>query len=252
MHDDQAQPLSEHLRELRNRILWVLIFFLIAFIVSVAYAKDIFEWVRQDSMQHVPLYTFSPGHSLKVWMQIGFIGSVVLTLPVALYHIWQFVRPGLKKSEQRAALLYIPAAILLFAGGILFGYYVLFPYLIQFLQSLNRQLGLQEMYNVYEYFSFMVNIILPLGFFFELPVIVLFLTRIHIITPQFLVKIRRFAYLALVIIAAVITPPDVISAIIVTIPLIFLYEISILLSHWLTKKLDKEDQPQLEDEELEG
>ncbi|WP_168188805.1 twin-arginine translocase subunit TatC [Thermoflavimicrobium daqui] len=255
MHVDQeqVQPLTEHIRELRNRILWIVLFFLITFIVSVIYAKDIFEWIRQDSMKGVQLHTFAPGQSLRVWMQIGFICSIVTTLPVILYHLWQFVRPGLRKSEQRAALVYIPVAILLFLGGLLFGYFVLFPYLIHFLQELNQQLGIPEVYGVYDYFSFMLNIILPLGFFFELPVITLFLTRIRLITPQFLGKIRRFAYLALVVVSAVITPPDVISCVIVTIPLILLYEISILLSYWLTKRMEREEQQiPLEEDGLEG
>jgi sec-independent protein translocase protein TatC len=241
MHGDQEQPVSEHIRELRSRIIWVIIFFFLTFILGVVYAKEIFEWIRQDSIQQLSLYTFSPGQALKVWMQIGFICAVVLTLPFILYHIWQFVRPGLKSNEQKSILLYIPASILLFIGGISFGYFVLFPYLIQFLMGLNQLLGLQEMYNVYEYFSFMVNIVLPLGFLFELPVIILFLTRIRLVTPHRLMKLRRFAYLAIVVLAAVITPPDVISAIIVAIPLILLYELSILLAHWLYKRMEREE-----------
>ncbi len=251
MHGDQEQPVTEHIRELRSRVIWVVVFFFLTFILGVVYAKEIFEWIRQDSLQQLPLYTFSPGQALKVWMQIGFICAVVLTLPVILYHTWQFVRPGLKSNEQKSVVLYIPATVLLFVGGISFGYFLLFPYLIQFLQGINKLLGLQEMYNVYEYFSFMVNIVLPLGFLFELPVIILFLTRIRLVTPHRLMKLRRFAYLGIVILSAVITPPDVISAIIVAIPLILLYELSIVLSHWLTKRMQREEEVEIEEKEIE-
>lgn len=238
---DDPMRVSDHFIELRRRIIWVVITFVIALAVSFAFASDIFTWIRQDSLKDVKIHALSPSDSLKIYMQISFICALVFTTPVILYHLWQFVRPGLRPNEQRAALLYIPVVILLFLCGLLFGYYVIFPYLIHFSATLNAQLQAEEMYGIYQYFGFMLNIILPLAIFFELPVIVLFLTYIRLLSPEMLRKGRRAAYLIMVIIAAMITPPDVISNILVCIPLVLLYEISIWLSIWLHRRLEKVD-----------
>lgn len=238
MIEAEQMPVTDHLIELRKRIIWVVLTFIVAMAISFPFASDIFTWIRQDSLQDVKIHALSPGDSLKIYVQISFICATVFTIPVILYHLWQFVRPGLQPKEQRAALLYIPVAILLFLCGLLFGYYIIFPYLIEFAGSLNQQLQAEEMYGIYQYFGFMLNIILPLAIFFELPVIVLFLTYIRLLTPQLLRKMRRVAYLLMVIIAAMITPPDVISNILVGIPLVVLYEISIWLSTWLYRRID--------------
>lgn len=240
--DEHEMPISSHLNELRRRLIWILIAFVLFVVISFIFAGDIFTWIRQDSLRDVQIHTLSPSDSLKIYVQISFISSLIFTMPVILYHLWQFVRPGLKPNEQRIALLYVPIAMGLFLCGLLFGYYVIFPYLIQFSASLNKELGAVEMYGIYQYFSFMLNVILPLGLFFELPVVVLFLTRIRLLTPQFLHKWRRVAYLVLVIVAAMITPPDLISNILVSIPLILLYEISVWICSWLYRKQIREAQ----------
>lgn len=239
---EKEMSITSHLNELRRRLIWVLITFAFFIGISFIFAADIFTWIRQDSLRNVQIHALSPADSLKIYVQISFISALFFTTPVTLYHVWQFVRPGLKPREQRTALLYIPIAISLFLCGLLFGYYVIFPYLIQFSASLNKELHAVEMYGIYQYFGFMFSILFPLALFFELPVIVLFLTSIRLLTPQVLRKWRRVAYLMMVVIAAVITPPDVISNILVGIPLILLYEISVWLCSWLYQKQIKKDQ----------
>lgn len=228
--------LTSHLSELRRRLIWVLITFVFFLGVSFLFAADIFTWIRQDSLKDVQIHALSPGDSLKIYVQISFIAACTFTTPVFLFHLWQFVRPGLKPNEQRTALLYIPIAIALFLCGLLFGYYVIFPFLIQFSASLNQELQAVETYGIYQYFGFMLSILLPLALFFELPVIVLFLTSIRLLTPSLLRKWRRVAYLLMIILAAVITPPDLISNILVAIPLILLYEISLWICLWYDRK----------------
>lgn len=239
--NEEMQPLGEHLGELRHRLIWVVSVFIISLVVSLMFATDIFHWIRQDSLKGIAIHALSPGDSLKVYMQIAFILSFIITSPVLLYHIWQFVRPGLSKDEQRVTLLYIPLAIGLFMLGLSFGYFLIFPYIIQFTIKLNTQFGLLETYGVYQYFSFLFSIIFPLALFFQLPVIVLFLTRLRILKAELLTKFRRFAYFALVIVAAIITPPDLISNILVGIPLILLYEISIWLAIFMERKMEREE-----------
>ncbi len=239
---ENEMPISSHLNELRRRLIWIVITFVFFMGISFMFAGDIFTWIRQDSLKNVQIHALSPSDSLKIYVQISFISALTFTTPLILYHLWQFVRPGLKPSEQRTALIYIPVAILLFLCGLLFGYYVIFPFLIQFSASLNEELNAVEMYGMYQYFGFMFNIIFPLALFFELPVIVLFLTSIRLLTPQILRKWRRVAYLLMVIIAAVITPPDLISNILVAIPLVFLYEVSVWICMWIYQRQTRDDE----------
>lgn len=236
---EEFQPLTEHLTELRRRLIWVLATFVVGLIVSFVYAADIFHIISKDASEHFSLYALSPADSFKIYMEISFVAATVLTLPVLLYHLWQFVRPGLKKREQQAALIYIPVAFLLFIGGLLFGYFLVFPLMIRFLTNISQDLGVKQMYGIYQYISFMVNVIFPLALLFLLPVVVLFLTRLRLITPALLIRLRRAAYMVLVIIALIITP-DLVSNFIVSIPLILLYEISIWLSVWLYRRIGED------------
>jgi sec-independent protein translocase protein TatC len=252
LNDQDLKPLSEHLTELRTRIIWVLATFVVFLIAGFVLAPDIFTWIRQDSesLRGVDLHVFSPADAFRLYMQLSFLIAWVASVPVILYQAWKFVTPGLYPHERRATLIYIPAIFLLFILGISFGYYLVFPYLIGFLESINKQLGLIPQYNVYQYFTLMFQIIFPLALFFELPVVFVFLTRLRLVTPELLTKIRRGAYLALVIIGAAITPPDIGSNIMVTVPLIALYEIGILVSRAVYRRIQAEEEEQMEEDSV--
>lgn len=236
---DEAYPLQDHLVELRRRLIWVALTFFAVLIVSFLYSLDIFYWIREHAYLDKAIYTRNPADPLKVYMQISFIFAFFFTSPVAMYHLWQFVRPGLHPREQRAALFYIPFALILFGIGVLFAFCWVFPAIMHFLVSLNQQMGLQQLYGVYDAFSFLLNIVFPIALFFELPVVVLFLTRIGMVTPALLRKVRRYAYLVLVVFSAMIAPPDLISNLLVLFPLLVLYELSILLSNWSVRRMDR-------------
>lgn len=241
MKNDELQPLSDHLGELRRRIIWCAVFYIIALLVSFLYSNEIFQYIKNDLIPKNELNTMGPTDGLRIYMNISFLLAFIITLPIILYHVWQFVRPGLHPREQRAALMYIPIALGLFLFGIAFGYFIIVPYLLEFLQGISEQMGLGVLYNVVDTFRFLLGVILPLGVFFELPIIILFLTRIRLVTPPLLIKLRRPAYFIMVVIAAIITPPDFYTNILVAIPLIALYEISIWLSTWLVKKMEREE-----------
>ncbi|MFA7503031.1 MAG: twin-arginine translocase subunit TatC, partial [Anaerovoracaceae bacterium] len=130
----------------------------------------------------------------------------------------------------------IPVAFLLFVLGVAFGYFILFPMVIKFLLMITDILDVNEMFGMSQYFSFMFKLIIPFGLLFELPVIIVFLTKIGVITPNLLVRIRKYAYLVLVIVGVSITPPDFISDLLVIVPLITLYEVSIWLSRIFARK----------------
>lgn len=236
------QHLLQHLGELRQRLIRVLLVFIAALVVGFFYAEPIVQHLKNDpAARDIPWNVFALGDAFRVYLQFAFVISLVLTTPFAMYQTWKFVKPGLKPHEQKAAIIYIPVAFLLFIAGILFGYYFIFPFIVQFITSFSERLGAQEMYGISQYFGFMFRLILPLGFVFELPVIVMFLTRIRILTPDLLRTMRRYAYVILVVIAAMITPPDFVSNILVAIPLLVLYEASIWLSRRVYRKVQAED-----------
>jgi sec-independent protein translocase protein TatC len=169
-------------------------------------------------------------------MQMAFVIGIILVSPLLLYQLWAFVSPGLYKHERRITLFYIPVMIILFLAGVAFSFFVLFPYVLHFMATLSASLKIKSVIGINEYFHFLLQLTIPFGLVFELPVLVMFLTRLGMITPFFLSKIRKYAYFVLLIIAGIITPPDVMSQIIVMIPLVILYELSVMISRYTYKK----------------
>lgn len=236
---DEAVSLVEHLTELRKRIIWVLVVLVLSMIGGFFAAKPLILYLVSEepaASLNMPLNTFSPWDGIRVFMQFAFAVGLCFTLPFALYQLWMFVKPGLTELEHRSALRYIPGTVLLFLLGVAFGYFVVFPMAFYFTSTVTKSLGLTETYGISQYFTFMFNIVLPMSILFELPIVVMFLTKIRILNPQRLKKMRRFAYIILVVIATVVTPPDFISDILVAIPLIILYEVSVLLSGNIYRK----------------
>lgn len=231
MQIKELMSLVEHLTELRTRIIRVLIAVILTLIIGFVFAQKILIFLKQSSTaSDITWHVFSPMDSIRIYMLIAFAVSLTLTLPFILYQIWAFVKKGLTKEEQAATLRYIPYTFLCFLIGLAFGYFVVFPMCMKFTLGVTENLGLTQTYGVAQYFSFMLNIIIPLSLAFELPIIVMFLTKLKLLNPKSLNKVRRYAYLLLIITASLISPPDLISHLMVAIPLFALYEISILLS----------------------
>ena len=216
-----------HFEELRKRLIFVLGTFILFFIVSFIYVQDIYHWLVKDL--EVKLAILGPSDILWVYMILSSVVAIAGTIPMAAYQTWLFVRPALKETERKATLAYIPALFLLFIIGICFGYFVIFPTVFQFLLSMSEEMFM-TFFTTEKYFMFLIHMTLPFGFLFELPVIIMFLTSVGVLNPYRLQKIRKYAYFVLILIAIFITPPDFLSDILVVIPLIFLYECSVLLS----------------------
>ncbi|WP_397340941.1 twin-arginine translocase subunit TatC [Paenibacillus qinlingensis] len=229
--------LVEHLGELRKRIMWILVVLVIGMVGGLVAAKPVIRYLKSiPPANDISWNVFSPWDALRLYMNFGLAVGLLITLPVILYHIWAFVKPGLRETEQKASLLYVPYAFLLFLLGISFGYWVVFPMAFYFTSSISKSLEITEMYGAAQYFTFMFNIILPLACVFEMPIVVMFLTKIKLLNPKRLHKFRRYAYMLMVILATVITPPDAISAILVAVPLIILYEFSVFMSGFIYRK----------------
>lgn len=171
-----------------------------------------------------------PMVALGIYLKASLFIAFVLTSPLIMLEAWGFVSLGFTNQERRKLLLYIPSAIGLFLLGASFGYFFLFPMMLRFMFSFAQQLGVTESYGIIQYFNMLFDFIWPVGVLFELPIVIMFLTSIGLITPSSMKKFRRIAYFAIIVIASVITPPDVISDVLVSVPLLALYELSIWLS----------------------
>jgi sec-independent protein translocase protein TatC len=168
------------------------------------------------------------------------VAGLILAFPVILWEFWQFFKPALKDSEARYAKGAVFAASMLFFTGVLFGYFVLAPLSIHFLSNYEIDPSVSNQINVRSYIGTLTSICLATGLVFELPIVAFFLTKIGIVTPAFMRKYRKHSIVVIFIISAIITPPDVFSQTLVAIPLLILYEVSILISARVMKKKDKE------------
>ncbi|MBU9722093.1 MULTISPECIES: twin-arginine translocase subunit TatC [Bacillaceae] len=224
---EQSMNLLDHLDELRKRIMITLASFIFFFIISFIFVRDIYEWFVKDL--DMTLTILGPLDIIWVFFSIAGVAALALTVPVLIFQIWLFVKPALSQKEQKVTLMYIPASFVLFIGGLLFGYFVVIPIVFQFLMGLGEDL-FNPMFTPNNYFQFVIRMTVPFSILFEMPLVVMFLTSLGILSPEWMRKNRKYAYFALVVLSVLISPPDFLSDVLVIIPLLLLYEVSISLS----------------------
>lgn len=236
---DRSMPLTKHLQELRARLIFVFIAFFVSFIIGMLVAKPLILFLQTDEMPvTITMNVFKVTDAFSIYMQFAFVIALVLIAPFALYQLWAFVKPGLYRNEQQATLRYIPIICVLFLIGVAFSYFVVFPFVLTFMLQFGEQLGVQNTIGLTTYFQFMLQTILPFGALFQMPLLVAFLTRLGLINPDIMRRFRKYAYFILLIIAGLITPPELLSHLLVTLPLILLYEFSIIISSLTYRKLN--------------
>ena len=241
--DDTRAPLMDHLIELRRRLIWSFVALLAAFAVCFYFADKIFAFLAQ------PLVAgFGEGQGRLVYtklyeaffveVRVAFFAAFFLAFPIIANQIWAFVAPGLYAKERRAFLPFLIATPVLFLGGAALAYYVVMPTAIRFLLSYQGQIpGIQQeaLPSMGEYLSFVMHFILAFGIAFLLPVLLMLIERAGLVTRDQLKRGRRYAILIAFVVAAVATPPDVLSQFMLAVPLILLYEISII-AIWFTER----------------
>lgn len=217
-----TETLIDHLGELRKQLIKSL--FVFAFFLIVVFATLNF-WFPYVVKGH-DLVILGPLEVIKFYTSISVTLAIGLALPFLCHFIWQFIKPGLKEEESRFIGLYSPAMLLLFIGGVAFGYFIVNPLSFQFLVGLGAA-NFAVMISASEYIHFLIMTTIPLGLLFEMPIVALFLSSIGILTSVSMKKVRKWSYLVLAIVSALITPPDFISQLLVLIPMALLYEASI-------------------------
>lgn len=240
--DEKNVTLLEHIEELRKRIIYVILFFTLTLGIGVYFAKDIFFLIIDNNNLNINVYQFSPGDGLLIYIKIALLIGFLLTVPFTLYQIWMFCSPALNSKQRSVIFLYIPVSFFLLIFGVLFAYYGLLPRVMFFILAISSTLKLEDMFGVIEYTNFILRFVFLVSIMFILPVLIVFLTHINVITPFWLKKMRKYIYLLLLIISALITPPDLITAILVALPFIFLFEISVSVSKIVHKRIVKESE----------
>ncbi|MGM8366724.1 twin-arginine translocase subunit TatC [Virgibacillus sp. W0181] len=227
INQEKEMDIVGHLSELRKRIIVTGVIFIAFFITAFIFIKDIYYFFQKD-IDFVLKYT-SPGDIVWIYFTIAGLVAIVGTLPILCLQLWLFIKPGLTSPEKKISLSYIPAIFFLFIGGLAFGYYLFIQLILPFLLSLNDGM-FEELFTVDKYFKFIFRVTIPFAILFELPIITMFLTSLGLITPSFMRRTRKYAYFILLVVGALVTPPDIVLQVVVAIPLFILYEISIYLS----------------------
>ncbi|WP_163969807.1 twin-arginine translocase subunit TatC [Oceanobacillus halotolerans] len=245
--DEKEMNVTGHLSELRNRLIITAIFFILFFVLGFVYVEDLYAFFTAEL--DFQLNILSPGEAVWLYFTMAGLVGIVGTLPILAYQIWAFIKPGLMPNERKASLAYIPAIFLLFIGGLVFGYFMFIELILPFLLSLSEGM-FNEMFTTEKYFKFLLRITLPFAILFEIPIIVMFLTSLGILTPHFMKRTRKYAYFVLIIIGTIVTPPDFILQIVVALPLIILYEISIYLAKIVYRKKQRKHEEFMKSEQI--
>jgi sec-independent protein translocase protein TatC len=238
--DEKKLPLTSHLQELRKRLILSFIAIGVGFALCYTFADSIFNILASPLMKMMPkggsLIFISVAEAFFTYMKVAFIAGIIVTSPFVLYQIWAFVAPGLYQKEKKYVIPFVLGGSFFFALGILFGYFVAIPIGFKFLLGYATDF-IKPMPSMKEYLSFSIKFLLAFGLVFEFPVVLVLLARIGVVDAKILARKRKYAILLIFIFAAVMTPPDIISQVLMALPLMGLYELSILLSKILGKKL---------------
>jgi sec-independent protein translocase protein TatC len=236
-------PFLEHLEELRWRILWSLLSIGIGAVVGFAlvYYFDVMALLVHPLRvaygdPEYKLINLSPADPFFVTLKLGIVVGVLLVFPIVVYHIWSFLAPALEKHEKRAIVPALYLGLVLFLCGVALAYFVALPLTLAFFQNFQVDF-LEEQLEVGKTLAFITKLLLGFGFIFELPVVVMILSVLGLVTPEFLKSKRRHAIVLITVVASFLTPGDVITlTIMLMVPLFFLYEFSIFLSRMIWKR----------------
>ena len=236
---DEKLPITAHLEELRKRLIVCIIAVGIGFALSYAFSEQIFIILSQPLTDILPeenhfIFT-SVTEGFFTYLKLAIFAGLLLASPVIFYQIWSFVAPGLYNKEKRLAFPFVFLSTLFFAGGTTFGYFIVFPLAFKFFIGYNSQY-IKMLPSLNEYLTFSCKFLLAFGIIFELPIFILFLAKIGIINERQLRANRKYVMIAVFILAAFLTPPDVVSQVLMAVPLIILYEIGIIVAKLFGKK----------------
>lgn len=228
----------DHLEELRWRIIYSLIGLVVGAIICWIFIDFLIEVVLLKPARDsgAELQNLRPFGQLFLYIQVAIVGGIILSLPNIFYHFWKFIAPALRKKERKYILYIVLYSTLCFLAGIVFAYYGMLPLTLKFAAQFGTEVIKNE-FAIDEYMSIILSVMLAAGFVFELPMISFFLTKLGILTPGIMRRYRRHSIVAILVLAAVLTPgTDPVSQLVLAVPLVLLYELSIFISKVSIKK----------------
>ena len=236
--------LTEHLQDLRKCLINCFIAITIGFLVSYHFSEDIF-WVLMDPLLKVmppkegKMVFLTLTEPFVTYLKASLVSGLFLASPIWFWEIWRFISPGLYPNEKKYVIPFVFFATFFFVGGAFFGYFIVFPFAFKFFISFATSEIIPSI-SMAKYFSFAVQMLLAFGTIFELPLITLFLARLGIITKGMLVKWRKYAIVVIFTLSAILTPPDIMSQVLMAVPLWLLYEMSVVIAAIFGKKRKNE------------
>ncbi len=236
----------EHLEELRSRLIRALMGFGVAFLLCIIFCYPLWDFVRAPAVDALTKIGVKPpvliinepmeGFSI-IWVKVPLVFAIFVASPWVLYQIWAFIAPGLYQKEKRLAVPFVVSTAGLFILGGVFAYFIAFRYGLAFLLGIGLSNGVQPLVTITHYFDLFVNVMLGVALVFELPVAIFFLTLLHLASPRFLLEHSRYAVLAIVILAAIITPtPDFFNLMLFAVPMCMLFFVGVFASYLLVLK----------------
>ena len=249
--EEDKTPFTEHLTELRDRLVRCFIAVGVGFVVAYFFKEKLFEilmapLVTAMGENQKMIFTGLP-EAFFTDLKVALLTGVIVAVPVLFYEFWMFISPGLYRQEKKFLIPVVFLSIVFFAIGSSFGYFIVFPYGFQFFLGFSSD-TIQAMPSMKEYLGFASKMLLAFGFVFELPLVITFMARMGLVSVGFLCKNRKYAVLIFFAGAALITPPDVVTQIMMAIPLMILYEISIVGARMFQKKKDVDEDEEGDEE----
>ena len=230
---DDKMSLVDHLQELRKRLITAIIAVVVGSTICYFYAAELVHFITAPAGK---LYYMSPGEAFFSYLRVSFFAGFLLALPIVLYQVWAFVVPALSNKERLASFLLVPTSVALFLIGLAFSYIWVLPAGIKFFMGFSTE-DLQPMLSLGQYLSFVISFLLPFGFIFELPLVIVVLAKFGIIGSEFLNSKRKHVLVLSFVVGAIISPtPDVFSQTMIAVPVIVMYEMSRLIVKYILRK----------------
>jgi len=239
MDAEDKVPFTAHLEELRQRLIVCFVAIGIGFVLAYGFKEKLFQILTRPLISVMQagdnmIFTGLP-EAFFTYLKVAFLAGIMLAAPVIIYQFWMFVAPGLYHKEKRLLVPIVLLSSIFFIGGALFGYFIVFPFGFKFFLGFATD-SIRPLPSMKEYLAFAAKLLLAFGLVFELPLIITFLAKLGLVSVDFLKKNRKYALLLFFVFAAILTPPDVVTQIMMALPLMVLYEISIIGARIFGKK----------------
>lgn len=241
------QPLIAHLLELRDRLLKIVWGVALVFLPLMIYAKELYAWLAQPLLRMLPegasMIATEVASPFFTPIKLAALVAFFLAMPWVLYQVWAFVAPGLYKSEKRLVVPLMASSTLLFYGGIAFAYFLVLPTVFKFIVGVAPE-GVSVMTDISKYLDFVLGLFLAFGLAFETPVALVLLVKTGFVTPAKLAKNREYVFVGAFVVGAIFTPPDIVSQVMLAVPVYLLYELGIVAARVLVPESREVEQQQ--------